>query len=128
MSLDFELELGTDVLLPSHNYPNYYPHHAYVLWTFQPGIGEDTFGLTYRISFGYVRINDHDYLKIGFGWDPDDVSALIVSYGDYYYGYPNDLDISATKFFIEFSASAYYESNGFRLVLSAFKNPLSGKQ
>ena len=117
--LDHELKLGDEVLLPSHGYPNNYPNDAYVLWTFQYAPGEDSTNIVYQISFGYLRISSHDYLIIGYGWDPRNTTALVILYGDNYYDSPRDYLVSAGNSFVEFDTSQQYtESNGFRLTLA----------
>ena len=123
---DFELTLGTEVELPSHNYPGYYPDDAYVLWTFQPASSGDNTDIVfiYHVEFGYVQIGYYDYLKVGYGWNPVNTSAILASYGNYYFGYPADLYIPATDIFVEFDADDYNERTGFELKLGVFS--LSG--
>ena len=118
LHVDYVLNLESEVFLPSHGYPNNYPSDAYVLWTFVRAYGEESTDIVYEISFGYVRIDYHDYLKIGYGWDPNNATALIISYGDGYYGNPSDIFVSATKIFAEFDATSSYEDSGFQLRLS----------
>ena len=118
---DFELSVGTKVLLPSHNHPGHYPANAYVLWTFQPADGVDINDTVFHIDFGYLRIDLYDYLKVGYGWNANNTSALLASSRDYYYGYPPDLYIPATNIFVEFDAERPYEDSGFELHLTVLR-------
>ena len=99
----------------SHNYPNYYPDDAYVLWTFQYEYGADNTDVIYDFSFGYIIIGYNDYLLMGTGWNPNDTAAVIVSYYGYYSGYPDELSIPVGKVFVEFDADSYSEGTGFNL-------------
>ena len=120
---DFQLSLGMDITLSSHNYPGYYPDDAYVLWLFQYEEGLDTTNIIYVITFnGYVRIDYNDYLKIGYGSDPDNSSSIVASYGDYYSGIPNDIYLNAGDIFIEFDADSYAEWSGFQIQLSVWNS------
>ena len=69
------------------------------------------------MSFGYVRISTGDYLKIGYGWDSSNASAVVVTYGSYN-GYPLDLFFSPANIFMEFDASPTSETYGFQLNLA----------
>ena len=112
------LSIGTTVNLTSHNYPNYYPPSAYVLWTFQYAGSTDSSDIRYRISFGYIYISDYDYLKVGPGWDPDDYSLNITTIYGYFDGYYDDVLLPAGNMFVEFySYSDYYTGQGFHLMI-----------
>ena len=116
--VDHELTVGYEVLLPSHGYPNNYPSDAYVLWTFRYAPGIDSTDIMYQISFGYLQIGSNDYLTVGYGWDPKNATASIISYGYSYGLYPPDIFTAATNLFVEFDASSSYEAEGFQLTLS----------
>ena len=64
-----------------------------------------------------MRLNYLDYLKTGYGWDPNNASALVVSYGDQSI-YPPDLFLDPIDIFVEFEASVSAEYYGFRLNLA----------
>ena len=115
---DHELTVGSEVLLPSHGYPNNYPSDAYVLWTFQYASGIDSNDIMYQISFGYLQISSNDYLTVGYGWNPNNATTYIISYGYSYNGLPPDIFTAATKLFVEFDASSSNEAEGFQLTLS----------
>ena len=114
--IDTELNFGTHVSLPSHGYP-YYPANAYVLWTFQFAQGVDSADAVYQIAFGSINIGRYDYLRIGYGWDPNNASALVVTYGNDYRSYTRDIFLNASNICVEFATSSSYESSGFRLDL-----------
>ena len=112
------MSLGTEVQLSSHEYPNYYPPYAYVLWTFQYADSTVSSDLRYRVTFGYVHIQSYDHLKVGTGWDPNNYNSNITSFYGYYSGYPSDLVLPAGDMFVEFYANSYYEGQGFQLEMS----------
>ena len=107
------MAIGTRRELESFNYPNAYPHGAYVLWTLQMD-NSSTFGNTvFRISFGHIHLYYDNVLSIGSGWDPDDSQSLIEYY-DSYYGYPDDLITSHAQIFVEIDARRrYYDHDYF---------------
>ena len=117
MCSDHQLNIGSQVHLPSHGYPDYYPSNAYVLWTFQFTSGVDNSDIVYQLSFGNVRIDYGDYLRIGYGWNPENTSALIITYGHNYIDNPPDLYITATDGYVEFDASPADQEKGFKLSL-----------
>ena len=112
------MHLGSRVFLPSHEHPRYYPRNAYVLWTLHYTPGEDITDIVYQISFGYVRISLDDFLTIGYGWNPNNTSALITSYGHSYFGFPEDLFVPADDIFVEFKASHIHQAEGFELEIT----------
>ena len=112
--IDFELALGMDFKLSSHNYPNYYPPNAYVLWTFQYMDGEASADVVYFIRYGYVRLGSYDFFRIGHGWNGSSTSELIFEQRGYFYGLLNYVVIPAGDIFIEFSANSYSEGQGFQ--------------
>ena len=108
------------ITLTSHNYPNYYPRNAYVLWIFQYNM-EDTTDIVYLISFDQLYIDSNDYLRIGSGSDPRNSTGSFKSYGNYYYGYPSNFYIPAGDMFVEFDADSRYHGRGFLLNITVRK-------
>ena len=108
-----------EVHLTSHGYPDYYPPNAYVLWTLQYAIGQDPTDIVYQISFGYLYFGSNDFLRISSRSDFDNSTGHIVSFGDYYSGYPDDVFLPGGDMFIEFDADSYSERWGFQLWISA---------
>ena len=125
---DYELSLGSDVLLASHDYPNRYPPYAYVLWTFHPGDDLDGSNVVLEISFGDVYLGPYDHLTLGFGSDPDNSTNLIYSYEYYsdYAGYPRTLFLEARNMFVEFNSIGYYHyllyQLGFQIQITVREN------
>ena len=116
--IDNELNLGSEVLLPSHGYPAQYPSNAYVLWTFLcTQVDTSTNLIAYTITFGYIDIGSEDTLIVGRGWSPDIQTnqRLIVSYGPSYSGYPFVAFCYDEMMYIEFEADDRYEAGGFQL-------------
>ena len=104
--------------LASHNYPNYYPDNAYVLWTFQYADDMDNTDVVYLVEFGYVRLGYNDVLIIGHGWNgynSTKSSDIIVSHRGYYNGFLDNILISAGDIFVEFFCDSYSERQGFQL-------------
>ena len=122
--LGYELDVGTSLLIPSHGYPSSYPSNAYVLWTFLFTYEGGATHILFQMSFGYLRLYTGDYLKIGYGWDPSNTSAVVVTYENYN-DYPLDLFLSPANIFVEFDTSPTGETSGFQLNL-AVRN-LSGR-
>ena len=54
-------------------------------------------------------------MNIGFGWDPNNASALIITYGHSYIGFPDDIFVPAQNMFVEFESSSSYQAEGFQL-------------
>ena len=71
----------------------------------------------YQISFGYFQIDNNDYLTIGYGWNPKNTSASIISYGSSNNGYPPDIFATASNIFVEFDAGTFSTAPGFELSL-----------
>ena len=113
---DFELSLGMDIYLISHNYPDHYPPYAYVLWTFQYASGNDKTDIWYQFQFGNVSLEYGDYLTFGYGSDPENATAIIATFEDYY---PADLFIEPVNIYVEFKADDYNyaQASGFKLNL-----------
>ena len=113
--LDYPLNVGSEVLLLSHDNPSYYPSEAYVLWTFSYNSGVENGDIYYHFSFAYIRIHTNDFLKVGFGWDPTNTTQLIYSYENYFSGYPSDVFVLPQNIFVEFDANPPNEYSGFQL-------------
>ena len=115
----YNLPLDSITRIASHNYPDYYPPNAYVLWTFHYDSGSlDNFDIGYYIKFGTVYLESGEYLKIGFGWDPHNYAKEIASYGGYYQDttvYPDSLVVEAEDMYIEFEADSFGELLGFEV-------------
>ena len=118
------MNIGSQILLLSHENPSYYPSNAYALWTFMYIPAIDNEDIQYQISFVYLRIRSNDFLKIGYGWDPNNTTLLISSYEDYY-GYPKDVYATANDIFVEFDANPPDESYGVQLNIKVHN--ISGK-
>ena len=110
--------MGIEVHLTSHGYPDYYPPNAYVLWIFQYAVGQDSTESVYQISFGYLYFGSDDFLRIGSGSDSNNSTGDLVSFGDYYSGYPDDFFLPAGDMFVEFDADSNSERQGFELWIS----------
>lgn len=106
-----------NISLTSHNYGRHYPANAYVLWTFHYEVGQDTTDIVYQVSFGYISFGSSDFLRIGSGSQPNN-SESSVTYGNHYYGSPNDFSLPAGDMFVEFDADSYGESGGFQLYIA----------
>ena len=115
LRLGYPLTISSEVLLLSHDIPNAYPSNAYVLWTFLYFPVAENADIVYEITFAYLRINTNDYLRIGYGLDPNNTTNLISSYAGSYYGYPRDVFAIADNIFVEFDANPPGESSGFEL-------------
>ena len=103
------MQLGDQVRLTSHDYPNYYPPDAYVRWTFHYADWLDSADVIYRIAFGTISLGSRDYLTIGSN------TTTFVSYGNYYRGQPDDVLLQASAIFVEFDADSYDQATGFEL-------------
>ena len=115
MYLDYELRVGTELLLSSHHYPNYYLKDSYVLWTLAYPDDMDNTDIVFQILFGYVRLDTNDYLRIGYGWDPGNATLQVRSVGPVHGGTERDVFLTAGKVYIEFDANAPREDPGFQL-------------
>ena len=114
----YNLPLDSITRISSHNYPDYYPPKAYILWTFHYDSGSsNNSDIGYYIRFGIVYLGSGDYLRVGYGWDPNDYSEEIASYGNYSEAtvYPDSLVVEAEDVYIEFEADSYGELLGFEL-------------
>ena len=114
----YELTIGQEFQVASHNYPNSYPPNAYVLWTFRYAAD-----MTYFISFGFVHLGFTDVLTVGSSWDTNnpfrEVRGLFSgSPADVYY-------IPKGHMFIEFDADSYSQGSGFNLNIAVHNS--SGK-
>ena len=118
--------MGDEIQIISHNYPAVYPSEAYVLWKFWDGSGSENSETVYHISFGTIHLASGDFLRVGYGWDPDNSSAIIDSFGDDYTGHPRDLLLPARDMFFEFDADAFSERSGFRISIRV--SNISGKK
>ena len=107
-----------DIYLISHNYPDYYPSNAYVLWTFQYASGNEKTDIWYQFQFGHVYLDYEDYLTLGYGSDPGNATTIIATFEDYY-GYPADLFIEPENIYVEFKTDyyIYQQASGFKLNL-----------
>ncbi|XP_041473475.1 uncharacterized protein LOC121422473 [Lytechinus variegatus] len=112
----FELSLGTSIHLSSHNYPDYYPDDAYVIWRFQYDPLLDRESIIYVIRFQEIVLQANDFLKIGYGSDPGN-SSNVVLYADDIGGSMGDLTMDAGDIFIEFDADGWLGAPGFSLEL-----------
>nr|XP_054763623.1 uncharacterized protein LOC129270248 [Lytechinus pictus] len=113
----FELSLGMSILLSSHNYPDYYPDDAYVIWRFQYDPLLDRESIIYIIRFQEIVLRANDFLRIGYGSDPGN-SSNVVLYADDIGGSIGDLTVDAGDIFIEFDADGGFGAPGFSLELS----------
>ncbi|XP_072168048.1 ovochymase-like [Diadema setosum] len=114
-----KLSIGDHIYLPSHNYPDFYPPNAYVLWTFQYASGTNESAAIYQILFGYVSLGSNDYLRVGYGWDPD--SSTVRYYGSNYRYYTYPLVMQARDIYVVFESDASEEArSGFQMELIVY--------